>query len=339
MKILLKIELIIIDKFRFKYLTSTIILFFLINQLILSQQQPLYSQFDNNRYLFNPAAAGAETVTTIHVNAYEQWVGFKGAPKYHTASIDSKIFNENRKPRREIRKKLKILLPENVGFGAQLFNEKYGPLSQSGLVGTYAYHLKMQDKQLSFGLSTVLSNFGLKSSDVVLSDDDPDQLVEGNNSRRWIFDFDFGIYFSGINYFAGYSIHHISESGLQWGGSIDADYQLGRIHYIMGGYKYEISPDIALQPSTLLKLSEKQKSQLDINLKCIISRFYWAGLSYKTSKTASIFAGLQYDRYIFCYSFDYTLGRIRKYSYGSHEIHLAVRLGNDTSRYKWLNKY
>jgi type IX secretion system PorP/SprF family membrane protein len=339
MEIMLKIQPISITRFRFKYLGYTAILFFLVNQLAMGQQQPLYSQFDNNKYLFNPAVAGSEAVTTIHVNAYEQWIGFKGAPKFHTASIDSKIFNQDRRPTRNVRKKFKIKKPENVGLGMQLFTEKYGPLSHSGMVGTYSYHLRMRDKQLSFGFSSVLSNYGLKASEVVLSDDLPDQMVEGDNTRRWIVDFDFGMYFSGINYFAGYSIHHISESGLQWGGSVDADYQLGRLHYLMAGYSYEVTPDFSVQPSTLIKLSEKNRSQLDINIKCIISKKYWAGLSYKTSKTTSIFAGLQYDRYIFCYSFDYSLAAIRKYSYGSHEIHLAMRLGNETSRYKWLNKY
>lgn len=336
---MLKINPISIDKLRLKYLTCTIILFFIINQMTLGQQQPLYSQFDNNKYLFNPAVAGSDAVTTIHINAYEQWVGFKGAPKFHTASIDSKVFNQDKRPSRNVRKRFKIRKPENVGLGMQLFNEKYGPLSHSGIIGTYSYHLRMRDNQLSFGFSTVLSNYGLKASDVVLADDTPDKMVEGDNTRRWITDFDFGIYLTGINYFAGYSIHHISASGLQWGGSVDADYQLGRIHYLMAGYKYEFSSDLTLQPSALVKLSEKQKSQIDINIKCIISKMYWAGLSYKTSKTTSIFFGIQYDRYIFCYSFDYTLAPIRKYSYGSHEIHLAVRLGNEVSRYKWLNKY
>jgi type IX secretion system PorP/SprF family membrane protein len=322
-----------------KYFTGIVVLLIVTNRLLLAQQQPLYSQFVFNKYLFNPAVAGCEQITTIHINAYEQWTGFKGSPKFHTASIDSRIFNEDRKPRRNILKKIKFLKPENVGAGAQLFTEKYGPLSHTGLMGTYSYHLKMGEKQLSFGLSSVFSNLGIKSSDIVLSDQLPDYLVEVDNTRRWIIDFDFGSYFIGKKYFAGYSIHHISKSALQWGGSTDADYRLGRQHYFMGGFTYEVSPKIILEPTTLIKLSEKQKDQIDLNLMCTISEDYWCGLSYKTSKTLSIFGGLQYDRYIFCYAFDYTLSSIRKFNYGSHEIHLAVQLGSETNRYKWLNTY
>lgn len=309
------------------------------HRLLLAQQQPLYSQFDNNKYLFNPAVAGSDVVTTVHFNAYEQWLGFKGAPKFHVFSIDSKVFNKDHRPRRNIRKKFNLRLPKNIGLGAQLFNEKYGPLSQSGFVGTYTYFLRMRDNQLSFGLSSVISNFGLNASDVILSDDNQDDLVEGDKTRRWIVDFDFGMYFSGENYFAGYSVHHVSKSEMQWGGSIDTDYRLGRMHYFMAGYKQEIANDVKIQPSALFKFSENQKYQMDINLKCEFAKSYWAGMSYKTSKILSVFAGVQYDRYIFCYSFDYTLTPIRKVSYGSHEIHIAMRLGNETSRYKWLNSY
>jgi type IX secretion system PorP/SprF family membrane protein len=322
-----------------KYKPGLIFLLLIVSPLIMAQQQPLYSQFVFNKYMFNPAVAGSDVVTTAHINAYEQWIGFKGAPKFHMASIDSRIFSKDRKPRRNIRKKLKILRPENVGAGAQVFTEKYGPLSHTGFAGTYTYHVKMEDKRLSFGLFSVLSNFGLKSSEIVLSDDHPDQRVEGDKTRRWIVDFDFGVYFAGNNYFAGYSIHHLSNSAMQWGGSIDYDYRLGRIHYLMGGYTYEISPKLAFEPSTLVKLPEQQKYQVDLNLKCIISRFYWSGLSYKTSKTLSLFLGMQYDRYVICYAFDYSLTAIREVSYGSHEIHISIRLGNETSRYKWLNSY
>ena len=300
------------------------------------QQQPLYSQFTFNKYLFNPAVAGSEPVNIIQLSAYEQWLGFKGAPKFHTASFNTRIFKQSRRPRRSVRLTLKIFKPGTVG---QLFNEKYGTLTHTGLTGTYSYHIKMGPQQLSFGFSPVISNLGLRSSDIVLPDNYFDQLIEGDNTRRWIIDFDFGFYLMRRDYFAGYSVHHISESALQWGGTIDADYRIGRQHYFMGGYKYYYSSNWVFEPSMLIKLSEDRKNQMDISLKCTISENYWCGISYKTSKTLSLFGGLKYDRYFFCYAFDYNLTSIRKVNYGSHEILLAVQLGATTQRYRWLNTY
>lgn len=305
-----------------------------------AQQQPLYSQFTFNRFLFNPAAAGSEHTTTIQLSAYEQWVGFKGAPKFHTASFDTRIFEQSRKPRRNIRKKFKLFKPGTLGAGVQVFNEKFGPQGNTGISGTYSYHMKLGPKQLSFGLSTSFSNWGLKAEDIILADEFADFAVEGDNTRRWILDFNFGVYLMEREYFAGYSVHHLSRSAIQWGGTADADYDIGRQHYLMGGYKYEISNDLLVEPSMLVKISEVQQSQVDISVKCTIREDYWCGFSYKTSKTLSVFGGLQYDRYFFCYAFDYTLSTFRKLNnYGSHEILLAVQLGETTRRYRWLNTY
>ncbi len=322
-----------------KYLVLLLLLLLIANTLIKAQQEPLYSQFIFNKYLFNPAVAGSEQVATVRVAAYEQWAGFKGAPKYHIASFDSRIFRKDRKPRRSILKNVKFFRPENVGAGVQVFNEKYGPLSNTGLAGTYSYHIKMDEQQLSFGLTSTLSNLGLKAADIILSDDQSDMLVMGDKTRRWMIDFNLGIFMKSKNYFAGYSVTNLSRSALQWGGSIESDYLQVRQHYLMGGYRYEISSKVMIEPATLIKIAEKQKDQIDLSVVTTISTNYWCGISYKTCKTLSLFGGMRYDRYLFCYAFDYTMTPVRKYSVGSHEIIIAVQLGDQSKRYKWLNTY
>ena len=304
-----------------------------------AQKQPLYSQFSFNKFLFNPAVAGSDHTTVIKISAYEQWIGHPGAPKFHTASFDTRIFQESRKPRRNIRKKFKLFKPGTVGVGAQLFNEKKGPLGNTGLSLAYAYHMKMDRRQLSFGLSPVISNLGLNANNVVLADDVPDLAVLGDRTRRWILDFNFGVYFLDKDYFVGYSLHHISNSALQWGGTTDEDYDIGRQHYLMGGYKYIINSDYQLEPSLLIKILENEKSEMDMSIKCTIKENYWCGISYKTRTALSVFGGIQVDRYFFCYAFDYHLSEVRKLNFGSHELLLAVQLGETTRRYRWLNTY
>ena len=307
------------------------------------QQQPLYSQFTFNRFLFNPGAAGAERTTKIQLAAYEQWVGFKGSPKYHTASFDTRIFEQTRSPRRNIRRKFKLFKPGTVGAGVHLFNERFGTLSNTGFSATYTYHMKMGPRQLSFGLAPVISNMGLRSADVELSSDYFDPAVAGDNTKRWIMDFNFGVYLMERSYFAGYSIHHMSQSALQWGGTSHTDYKIGRQHYIMGGYKYEVSRMLLLEPSMLIKITESaaNKGQIDISMKATIAQEYWCGLSFKTSNSLSFFGGLQLDRYFFCYAFDYSLTKVVRQAtrLGSHEILLAVQLGDTSKRYRWLNTY
>ncbi len=324
---------------KFRTLYQLLLLTLLIPLNSYSQQQPLYSQFTFNKYLFNPAVAGSERTSAIKLTGYEQWVGFEGAPKFHTISFDGRVFTDTRKPRRNVRKKFKLSKPGTIGAGAYIFNEISGPIRHTGIAGTYSYHIKLGSEQLSFGLSPVLSNMGINKSDLILSDDDYDQLLEGDKTNRWMIDFNFGTFFLAKNYFAGYSIHHITSAALQWGGSLNEDYELRRQHYLMGGYIYEVSRELVLEPSMLIKIPEGSKAEMDITVQTTFKQDYWCGLSYKTSKTLSIFGGLQYDRYLFAYAFDYNFSKIGRYSYGSHEIMLAVQLGENTQRYKWLNSY
>ncbi|GAH39388.1 unnamed protein product, partial [marine sediment metagenome] len=41
----------------------------------------------------------------------------------------------------------------------------------------------------------------------------------------------------------------------------------------------------------------------------------------------------------FGYAFDYTLTSIRKHSFGSHEVMIALKLGDNARRYRWLDRY
>ncbi len=220
-----------------------------------------------------------------------------------------------------------------------IFNEKYGLLSHTGIAATYSYHVKLENQQLSFGISPVLSNRGVKSSDIILPDEDPDGMLQGDKTRRWIMDFNFGAYLLANDFFAGYSINHLTGSVMQWGGTVDDNYRLRRHHYLMGGYKHSFSHDFILEPSLLLKIPEGSRMNFDLSIQATIKKFYWCGLSYKSTNIISLFGGLNFDRYFFTYAIDFSLGQIRKQSYGSHEIMLAVQLGEVSKHYKWLDTY
>jgi hypothetical protein len=49
--------------------------------------------------------------------------------------------------------------------------------------------------------------------------------------------------------------------------------------------------------------------------------------------------GLKYDRFHIGYAVDFTLTQIRKQSFGTHELTLAVKFGESARRYRWINAY
>jgi type IX secretion system PorP/SprF family membrane protein len=313
--------------------------FFIIN--LTGQQQGIYTQFSLNKYLYNPAAAGIDNISSVKFSGHEQWIDFHDAPKYNTVSFDGRIFKPDHRPILRIRKDEKnpLINPGSVGIGFQVFNESTGPLGLSGLNATYAYHQALGTNQLSFGLSLVFVQYKFNSKEAVLSDDQYDKLINGGNTTRYITDFNFGTMFKSKDYYIGYSLTQLLQSSLQFGIDDGGKHRVKRSHYFMGGYTYAINDDYVFEPEILLKFLDGLKPQLDIDAKLTIKRDYWCGLAFRTGSSLSIFGGMKFDRYFIGYAFDYNLNDMRKYSYGSHEIILGVQLGTSAERYHWLNAY
>ena len=104
--------------------------------------------------------------------------------------------------------------------------------------------------------------------------------------------------------------------------------------------KVKIIPRRSSASNWLLKSSDSFRSfQIDFNARVFYKNDYWAGLSYRTSDAMVIMAGVKVSQYYFGYAFDYSLSNIRKYSFGSHEFMIAVKLGDNARRYRWLNRY
>jgi hypothetical protein len=96
-----------------------------------------------------------------------------------------------------------------------------------------------------------------------------------------------------------------------------------------------------VEPSVMLRSSDMlfQALQADITTRIYYKEDYWLGLSYRTSNSVIVLAGLKVDRFYFGYAFDFTLSDIRTQTYGSHELTVLARFGDNPRRYRWINKY
>ncbi len=305
-----------------------------------AQQIPLYSQYMMNGFLLNPAVAGSEGYTAINLTVREQWLGLKDAPKTQAISgqtrmLKNSYISKNASVRRRQRMGTRS---GNVGLGGYLFNDENGPISRTGLQLTYAYHIRMRSSQLSFGLSGIAYQFSIDDSKINLEDPNDETYL---NAAKSVFvpDASAGVYYSDPHIFAGFSASQLFQSALKLGAKGYAQYQMKRYYYLTGGYDVDINDDFSLDPSFLLKASENGTYQLDINTKVVYNEEYWGGISYRTGGALIFMGGVRVDKFFFGYSFDYTLSSIMKRTFGSHEIMLAVKFGDNARRYRWLNRY
>jgi type IX secretion system PorP/SprF family membrane protein len=112
-------------------------------------------------------------------------------------------------------------------------------------------------------------------------------------------------------------------------------------YFLTGGTSIQLSRDWSIKPSTFIKASDlvMKSMQMDLTARVFYKDNYWAGLSYRTSDAFIVLFGLRYDKFYIANAFDFTTTAIKKSSFGSYEISLAMKFGDSNRKYRWLNAF
>ncbi len=306
-----------------------------------AQQEPLYSMYSLNGFLFNPAVAGSDGFTTVDLSARDHMLGFPGSPKTYVISVQGRLL------RRSVKVKNNFLSGDKsaskrsgrVGLGAYIFNDRNGLIERTGGSFTYAYHIFMQNTQFSLGLAVSTFQFKFAQDEAVFRNQSAEPLLNENLSNRMIVpDVSFGSYVLTPNSFAGFSITNLFQSRVTLG-SLTYDYRMFRHYFLMGGKRFNNEDLFSYEPSFLLKATEKMVAQADLQMRFFYNHDYYLGLSYRTGSSIGLLIGAKWQRLHFGYAFDYGLNSIQTYTYGAHEINIALKLGDNARRYRWLIRY
>lgn len=306
-----------------------------------SQPYVSMSQYMMNAFLINPAYAGSEGFTSFNLSARQQWLGFEDAPMTQSISGQTRILkNSYVSKSRSVKKRTKKRRPSGkIGLGGYLYNDQNGPIGKTGLELSYAYHLFIQDGQLSLGLSLSAFQFRIKTDELVALDP-TDPLLNEARESMYIPDGSVGVYYSYMPFYIGLSAKNLFQASLKFGndGSF-TDYQQLRNYYLLTGYRYDMRNDFEIEPSILIKTTENFNLQADVSVRGYYKRDYWLGFSYRTGNAFVTMVGIKVDKLYIGYAFDYSLNDIQRISYGSHEIMIGLNFGDNTRRYRWLNRF
>jgi type IX secretion system PorP/SprF family membrane protein len=309
------------------------------------QQFPMYSQYIMNGFLLNPSYAGSDYYTTFGLTVREQWLGIPDAPSTYAAAFQTRILNNSYISKATtVRKKIdRPTKGGRVGLGGYLFSDHNGIMHRTGFQFAYAYHLPIEEeKQLSFGLSLSAYQYFVDINGAVMPDDVYDEFLANYDQVVYIPDANFGVSYVTRRFYAGFSMTNLFRGTLMFGnGGENGNSQLGH-YFLTGGIKfYPGSTDWIIEPSMMLKTSDMflKALQLDITTRVYYKEDYWLGVSYRTEDAVILLAGFRVDRFYFGYAFDFTLSDIRSYTYGTHELTVLARFGDNPRRYRWINKY
>ena len=330
-----------------------ILLFLFLSRHGQAQQLPIYSQYMLNGFLLNPAIAGHEGYTGINLTGREQWLGLKDAPSTYALSAQTRLLKNSFISRSASIKRRRRIMSRSgkVGMGIYVFSDWNGAFNRTGAQYTYSYHLTFRKSQLSFGASLTAYQFRIDNDKIRLYTDDA--FYNQIDKSAIIPDANFGVYYSDRALYAGFSALQLFQNTFKLTDRGGADFKMVRHYFAMAGYRFMASDNVYIEPSFLLKTTDKFVSQLDVNAKVYVKEDYWGGLSYRTGGSYSlaeeslrgggssiiIMGGARFDKFYFGYAFDYTLSAISKYSIGSHELMLGLKFGDNARRYRWLNRY
>ncbi len=301
--------------------TLTLIISALLLNLFSAQAQllPQFSQYMFNDYLLNPALGGTHDYWQVKSNYRMSFQGITDAPVTYALGA----YGPHKK------------LP--MGYGGYIYNDVTGPISNTGIYGSYAYNIRITgDIRLSMGLflGVVQQKIDIAQA---LSVDDNIRMEVGDAATKFFPDGSLGLYLYTSQYFAGFSFNHLMFNNMALVQEFDNyDPKISRIkphYYIQGGYKYNINRNFDLEPSVLLKGVMNYDFMTDINVRTIYQKMIWAGLGYRMSKVQPesiiILLGYNYNDMInFGYSYDYTLSKLNYFSNGSHEVMVGFKFND-----------
>jgi type IX secretion system PorP/SprF family membrane protein len=311
-----------------------------------AQQFPIYSQYIMNGFLINPSFAGLDGFSTVTLTTREQWIGLDQAPGTYAASFQTRILkNSYISKSTSVRKKVvKPTKGGKVGLGGYIFNDNNGIMRRTGFQAAYAYHLQIGQtggypNNLALGLSLSAYQFAVNTEGLIYDANDP--LLNSYDRSVFIPDFNFGASFTTKRYYAGFAMTNILRGSLMFADTSDSKrVELGH-YFLTGGMKFDIANDLTIEPSAFIKSSDMmfKSIQVDITGRVYYKQDYWAGISLRTNDAIILLLGLKYDKFYIAYAVDFTLTDIRRESFGTHELTLAIKFGDSARRYRWITAY
>lgn len=272
---------------------------------ISAQQAPLFTHYMDNTLEVNPAYAGSREDLTVMALYRSQWSGFKGAPVTQTITAHAPLENEH------------------IGLGLSLLNDNIGPSNSTSLFVDFAYIIKLTEKsKLAFGLSAG-GNLYQASLNSLQLDQQSDPVFLSNINNVITPNFGFGAYYSRERFYAGISVPGLLQNSYSVIPQDNGTNLVGkeqRHYFLITGMLINLSDNLDLKPTTLVKLTPNAPIQDDITASFIIMKKLLLGVMFRTGDAIGGLVGFNFTNQLYLgYSFDWSYG-IQTYNQGSHEI-------------------
>lgn len=286
---------------------------------VLAQQTPLFSEYNYNPFLINPAYAGMAPGSVASVSHSRYTRNIEGTPKtsalsYHTPLAKGKM-----------------------GWGAAILDDKVGVTSATSAVLAYSYKIffdlapsrpywEVYDENVfSFAMTAGVRR--LYEDLLELGVEDDPQFADNLSETNPVIGA--GFLYNKVGFYLGISTPDLLR------GKLGSRNQLDRSTSVYGytGYRFftDLYNEIMVTPSALVKYEEGAPMQIDLNLSVNFRDKLEFGTGYRTSSSVSMLVGLYPDKQL-RFIYHYNVAFKRSVLGSSHGIALSYAFGYDRSR-------
>lgn len=282
-----------------------------------AQQDSQFTQYMYNTNSINPAYTGSRGALSIYGMHRAQWVGLNGAPKTNVISVNTPINNSK------------------LGLGVTFINDEIGVMKDNSISVdlSYTIDLNNRDNKLSFGIKGTANLLDVNYSDLNLYNP-LDPKLSTDISNQFTPNIGAGVYYHTPKAYVGLSVPNFLQSD-RYDDNLYSTVQTRMHFYLIGGYVFDINPNLKFKPAVLLKAVEGAPLQADVTANFLINNKLTLGAAYRWDAAWSALAGFQItDGLMIGYAYDGDTTKLAHYNSGSHEVFLRFELFN---RYKRVN--
>lgn len=295
-------------------LHSTIFLLCSLTYIANSQQTPIFSDYNYNALLLNPAHSGLYSDAEIILSSQGIGNSIVGSPKTQSITYNTSL---NR---------------DKIGLGGGVLSDKIGVTNTTNIFASYAYKIHLGKDYYQprwYAANPHVISLGLKVGVLSYKDDllelgIPNDPEFDENIQSTIPMIGIGFLYNRRDLYLGISTTNVLGNTL----ASEKNIRLNSAYYAYFGYHYFADKihEVVIKPNTLVKYEEGAPLQLDLNVLITYKQKIEGGIGYRSTSMFNILSSFYVTNNLrFTYSYHH---RINNTPFSNtHGFSLGYRFG------------
>jgi type IX secretion system PorP/SprF family membrane protein len=272
---------------------------------LLAQQESMITFYKDHLNLVNPAFVGTENGTIFQSTIRQQWTGIKDAPSTQAVSFMTPV-------------------GKKLALGLSFVHDKVFIEKQSFVTLDLSYNVTLTDElDLFMGIKAGGNNYevntnGLETYNIV---SDPSLVpISRFNPNVGV-----GFYLKHDKFYVSLSTPKMLNTERAKNQDGYATVTTDRVHYYFsGGYNFDVSENVELVPSVMVRYVNGAPFSTDFTATTIINEGFHLGATYRTDKSLAGLAKIKISKkFMLGYAYEYSLRKeLLGRANGSNEFYL-----------------